>query len=250
VPELFLLKEPEIFLALGISGAAGALVTALRRDVATTRRAIFVLLVFAAMFPIALTVLTRPAMYNGIRHFVFLAPALAALGGLAGTWIAGRLWRTWRPAVALAAAVLLGGLFLPIREMIRLHPYQYSHFNVLAGGIRAADDRYMLDYWGLSFKEAAQELRARLTASMATPTDKRRWRVAICGPQRPAQVALGPEFRITWDPKGADFAMSMGEFYCSQLAEPVMVEVQREGVVYARVYDIRGRTVTGLNVAK
>src|SRR5262249_8220208 len=116
VPELFLLKEPEIFLALGISGAAGALAAALRRDVATARRALFLLLVFAAMFPIALTVLTRPAMYNGIRHFVFLAPALAALGGLAGTWIAERLWLTWRPTVALAAAVLLGGLFLPVRE--------------------------------------------------------------------------------------------------------------------------------------
>lgn len=250
VPELFLLKEPEIFLGLGISGTAGALVAAFRRDVAPRRRAIFILLVFAAIFPVALTVMTRPAMYNGIRHFVFLAPALATLGGLAGTWIAGQLWRTWRPAVAFASAVLLGGLYLPVAEMIRLHPYQYTHFNLLAGGIRAADDRFMLDYWGLSFKEAAQDLRARLTASMETPTDKRRWRVAICGPQRPAQVALGPEFKITWDPRGADFAMSMGEFYCSQLAEPVMVEVQREGVTYARVYDIRGRTVTGLNVKK
>jgi Dolichyl-phosphate-mannose-protein mannosyltransferase len=248
VPTLFLLKEPEIFLTLGVSGTVGALIAALRRDVLPSRRAIFILLVFAAMFPIALTILTRPAMYNGIRHFVFLAPALAVLGGLAGTWITGRLWQTWRPAAAVAAAVLLAGLFLPVREMIRLHPYQYTHFNVLAGGIRAADDRYMLDYWGLSFKEASQELRAKLTESMATPTDKRRWRVAICGPQRPAQVALGPEFRVAWDPKGADFAMSMGEFYCSQLTEPVMVEVQREGVVYARVYDIRGRTVTSLNM--
>jgi hypothetical protein len=255
VPTLFLLKEPEIFLGLGISGAAGAIVAAFRRDVTPSRRAIFTLLVFAALFPVTLTVLTKPAMYNGIRHFVFLSPPLAALGGLAGAWIAGRLRQmgnAWvrRPAVAFAAAVLVGGLVLPVGEMIRLHPYQYTHFNVFAGGIRAADDRYMLDYWGLSFKEAAQELRAKLTESMETPTDKRRWRVAICGPQRPAQVALGPEFRITWDPKGADFALSMGEFYCSQLTEPVMVEVQREGVVYARVYDIRGRTVTGLNVKK
>jgi hypothetical protein len=106
----------------------------------------------------------------------------------------------------------------------------------------------MLDYWGLAFKEAAQDLRAKLTESMETPTDKRRWRVAICGPQRPAQVELGPEFRITWDPRGADFALSLGEFYCSQLTEPVLVEVQREGVVYARVYDIRGRIVTRLSM--
>ena len=154
----------------------------------------------------------------------------------------------WRPAAAFAAVFLLVGLFLPINEMVKLHPYQYTHFNVIAGGIRGADDRYMLDYWGLSFKEAAQKLRARLTESMETPTDKRRWRIAICGPQRPAQVELGPEFRITWDPKGADFALIMGEFYCSQLAEPVLVEIQREGVVYARVYDIRGRTVTSLNI--
>src|SRR5262249_9578659 len=162
---------------------------------------ILVLLVFAAMFPIALAVLTKPAMYNGIRHFVFLAPAMAVLGGLAGTWVAGRLWRAWRPAPAFAAVVVLVGLFLPINEMIKLHPYQYTHFNVVSGGIRAADDRYMLDYWGLAFKEAAQELRAKLTESVETPTDKRRWRVAICGPQRPAQVELGSEFRITWDPK-------------------------------------------------
>jgi hypothetical protein len=244
VPTLFLLKEPEIFLLLGIGGTAGALVTALRHDVALTRRAILILVVFAAMFPIALAVLTKPAMYNGIRHFVFVAPAMAVLGGLAGAWIAERLWRMWRPATAFAAVVLLVGLFLPINQMVKLHPYQYTHFNVIAGGIRAADDRYMLDYWGLSFKEAAQELRAKLTESMQVPTDKRRWRIAICGPQRPAQVELGPEFRITWDTKGADFALIMGEFYCTQLSEPVLVEIQREGVVYARVYDIRGRTVT------
>jgi dolichyl-phosphate-mannose-protein mannosyltransferase len=250
VPTLFLVKEPEIFLLLGLGGTAGALVAAFRRDIAPTRRAILILLAFAAIFPIALAVLTRPAMYNGIRHFVFLAPAMAVLGGLAGTWIAERLWRIWQPATAFAVVVLLVGLFLPIKEMVKLHPYQYTHFNVISGGIRAADDRYMLDYWGLAFKEAAQELRAKLTESMETPTDKRRWRVAICGPQRPAQVELGPEFRITWDPKGADFALIMGEFYCSQLTEPVLVEIQREGVAYARVYDIRGRTVTSLSMPR
>jgi hypothetical protein len=140
--------------------------------------------------------------------------------------------------------VLIAGLLLPIREMVRLLPYQYTHFNVIAGGIRAADDRYMLDYWGLAFKQAAQELRAKLTESIEVPTDKRRWRIAICGPQHPAQVELGSEFQITSDPKGADFALIMGEFYCTQLAAPILVEIEREGVTYARVYDIRGRTGT------
>jgi 4-amino-4-deoxy-L-arabinose transferase-like glycosyltransferase len=247
VPQLFLLKEPEVFLALGIAGTAGALVAALRRDIATPWRAIYLLLAFAGVFPIALAVLTRPAMYNGIRHFVFVAPAIAVLGGLAGAWIGAALWRRWRPAAGLAAAVLLVGLFVPVNEMVKLHPYQYTHFNLIAGGIRGADDRYMLDYWGLSFKQAAQELRARLTEGLQTPTDGRRWRVAICGPLRPAQVELGPEFLTTWDTRNADFAFTMGEFYCANLPAPVLVEIEREGVVYARVYDVRGRTFTSLN---
>jgi len=35
----------------------------------------------------------------------------------------------------------------------------------------------------------------------------------------------------------------MGEFYCTQLAEPVLVESSGEGVTRP-VYDIRGHTVT------
>jgi 4-amino-4-deoxy-L-arabinose transferase-like glycosyltransferase len=244
VPQLFLLKEPEIFSLLGIAGAAGAIVAALRREIAPTRRAVYVLLACAALFPIALTVLTRPAMYNGIRHFVFVSPAFAVLGGLAGGWVGERAWRLWHPAATFAALALLVGLFLPVREMVKLHPYQYTHFNLIAGGVRGADDRYMLDYWGLAIKQAAEALRERLTEGMQVPTDRRRWHVAVCGPERTAQVELGPEFVTTSNATGADFALTLGEFYCNQLAAPVLVEIERDGVVFARVYDIRGRVVT------
>jgi hypothetical protein len=40
--------------------------------------------------------------------------------------------------------------------------------------------------------------------------------------------------------------MTLGEFYCKGLAAPVMLEIQRDGVVYARVYDIRGRSISSL----
>ena len=243
VPKLFLLQEPEIFLALGVGGAAGALVAVLRRDIAPARRAVFVLIAFAAVFPIALAVAMRPAMYNGIRHFVFVAPAFAALGGLAFVWATDVLQRAWRGAPAVAALVFLVGVFLPVREMVRLHPYQYTHFNVMAGGVRAADDRYMLDFWGLAFKQATQDLRGKLAGAMP-PANRAQWRIAVCGPERTAKVELGPEFLTSSDPKGADFALTMGEFYCAKLAAPIFVEIAREGVVYARVYDIRGMTVT------
>jgi hypothetical protein len=247
VPTLFALKEPEIVLLLAIGGTAGALVAALRRGLPVSRRATLLLIALAAALPVATTVLARPAMYNGIRHFVFIMPAVAVLGGLAGAWLLERLARHGRPALAAGAVVATVALVSPVVEMVRLHPYQYTHFNRLAGGIRSADDHYMLDYWGLAFKQAADELHAKLTLGLEYPA-RRRWRIAVCGPHHPAEVELGPEFVTTYDTKGADFALMLGEFYCAEYSAPILVEIKREGVVYARVYDIRGRTVSGLFV--
>jgi xanthosine utilization system XapX-like protein len=246
VPTLFALKEPEIVLLLGIGGTAGALVAAMRRDLPLPRRAVLLLLALAATVPVALTVITRPAMYNGIRHFIFVMPAFAVLGGVAAAWLAERLARFGWPALAAGAVTASVALAAPLVEMVRLHPYQYTHFNHVAGGIRAADDHYMLDYWGLAFKQAAQELRAKLTLGLEFPTKQRRWRIAVCGPHRAAAVELGPEFVTTYETKGADFALMLGEFYCAEYKAPILVEIKREDVVYARVYDIRGRTVSGV----
>ena len=40
--------------------------------------------------------------------------------------------------------------------------------------------------------------------------------------------------------------MMLGEFYCAKFDAPVLAEVVRDGVVYARVYDIRGRSYPSL----
>ncbi|MEA2992589.1 MAG: hypothetical protein QOD40_1509 [Alphaproteobacteria bacterium] len=238
---LFGLQMPEIFLLLGLGGIIAALYGAMRRDLPPRRRAVLLLVALAAIFPIALTVALRPAMYNGIRHFIYVLPPFAVLGGLAGAWLFERL-RRFRLAAIAAAAVFAIGIALPVIEMVRLHPYQYTYFNRLAGGVAGARDRYMLDYWGLSFKQASQGLAAKLAAGYASKPPDRRWKLATCGPHRSPQIELGPDFEITWDPQGADFALMLGEFYCAKLDAPVLVEIGRDGVVYARVYDLRGRS--------
>jgi hypothetical protein len=144
------------------------------------------------------------------------------------------------------AAVLAIGLALPVVAMARLHPYEYVHFNWLAGGVRAAQTQYMLDYWGLAFKQAGQALRARLAEQNAAPPARRKWKVAVCGPHPPAQIALGETFEPTWETKGADFALALGTFYCAKLDAPQLAEIVRDGVTFARVYDLRGRTVDSL----
>src|SRR5262245_17510199 len=242
VPTLFALKLPPLLSVLGVAGAIGALLAAFRSGIANSRRAVFLLLALAALLPLAVTIALRPAMYNGIRHFLFVLPPLAVLGGLAGAVIVEAASRRWRFAPIAGAIVLVLGVGTAAAEMARLHPYEYTYFNWLSGGVQAARDRYMLDYWGLSLKQASQALLAALAERHETKPADRRWRIAVCGPHRSPQVELGPDFETTWDPRGADFALMLGEFYCAKLDAPLLTEITRDGVVYARVYDIRGRS--------
>ena len=245
-PTLFALKLPEIFLGLALCGIAGAFYAATRRDSPPRRRAVLLLIAMAAIFPVALTVALRPAMYNGIRHFIFVLPPLAVLGGLAGAWIFQALAPRWRFGLGIAAAVFLIGIAQPVTGMARLHPYEYTYYNSLVGGVAGARDRYMLDYWGLSFKQAAQQLADKIAAEKIAKPSGRLWKLAVCGPHRSAQVELGPDFETTWDPQGADFAVMLGEFYCATFDAPLVAEIKREGIVYARVYDLRGRSYQSL----
>ncbi len=246
LPTLFALQLPEVMLALTVAGVATTFAKLPRPEVPARRKTILLMLTLAAMLPLVIAMVKRPALYNGIRHFIFLIPPMAVLGGLAFDWTMSWLKenrRSWQPAVL---AVFVFGLLLPLGEMIRLHPYQYTHFNHIAGTVREADDRFMLDYWGLAFKQASDGLREQLIEKQEVPPRGRKWKVAVCGPQRPAQVALGPDFTIGWDSHAADFAMTLGEFYCKGLTAPMMLEVKRDDVVFARVYDIRGRSISSL----
>lgn len=240
LPHLFVLKLPEIMLVLGGLGFFSILLITLRKEIIINRRATLLVLALAPLLPIVLAMVMRPALYNGVRHFIFVVPPFAAIGGLAFAWLADRVGRHSRAGLGALFAIFVTGIALPVVELVRLHPYQYTSFNLTSGGVAAAHDRYMLDYWGLAFKQAAIELRARLHNAGETPPQGRKWVVAICGPQAAAEVDLGPRYETTYDQKKADFAMALGTFYCRHLQAPIMATVQREGVVYATVYDFRG----------
>ncbi len=249
VPTLFAVQVPELLLALGLCGTAGAIFAVVRNadrsaDGAGRRAALFAT-VLAVILPVLVTVMTRPAMYNGIRHFVFVLPPFAALAGLAGAHIAERLRHYGKVAASAGIVALIAGTASPIVDMARLHPFEYTDYNHLAGGVSRARQNYMLDYWGLSLTQASRQLLADIADRHERPPHGQ-WTIAVCGPHPPVAVALGPQFTTTWNPKGADFAMVLGEFYCAKLDAPVVFDIVREGVVYARLYDLRGRSVSSL----
>ena len=218
-----------------------------RKDVPARRKTILLMLTLAATLPLVIAMVKRPALYNGIRHFIFVIPPMAVLAGVAFAWAMnwlGENRRSWQPA---ALAVFAFGLLLPLGEMIRLHPYQYTHFNHIAGTVRAADNLFMLDYWGLALKQASDGLRertGRAAGSRRRAAANGRSRCAVRSARRRSRSA--PTSPSAGTANAADFAMTLGEFYCKGLTAPVMVEIKRDDVVFARVYDIRGRSISSL----
>jgi hypothetical protein len=246
LPTLFALQMPEILIGLLSVGVGGTAVMVFRATEDPRRKSVLAMLTLAALLPLAIAMMKRPALYNGIRHFIFVIPPMAVMAGVGFSWIIDRLQIHGRAAQSFAVSLFVFGLTLPFVEMIRLHPYQYTYFNEAAGTVRKAEYSFMLDYWGLALKQASESLRTELIERQEVPPQDRKWKVAVCGPQRPAQVALGPDFTIGWDSQAADFAITLGEFYCKGLSAPVYTEIIRDGVVFARVYDIRGLSIASL----
>lgn len=244
VPTLFALKLPELLLGLGLCGAVGACVAAGRQDSSSVgRRAALLATVLATALPLLLTIVLQPYIYNGIRQLLFVVPPFAVLGGLAAAWIARHLDQYGRAAMAAGAIVLAAGIASPAADMVRLHPYEYTHFNHIAGGVQGARPRYMIDYWALSLTQAARELGEFISNRGATPHDGI-WKLAVCGSWPPISVALGPKFVRVSDTKEADFAIMLGEAYCAKIDAPAIIQIVRDDLVYATVYDLRELSIS------
>src|SRR5471032_3383069 len=83
LPTLFALQLPEILLALLIAGIVGTLMSLSRRDVSGRRKTILLMLTLAATLPLVVAMVKRPALYNGIRHFIFVIPPMTVIAGVA-----------------------------------------------------------------------------------------------------------------------------------------------------------------------
>jgi hypothetical protein len=92
-------------------------------------------------------------MYDGFRHFLFIAPPLFVLAGIALDAAFDWLKNTWVQAALVLALLLLG-----IIPSVRLHPYQYTYYNQFVGGTGEAAQRFETDYWLTCYKEAVEQL--------------------------------------------------------------------------------------------
>ncbi len=112
---------------------------------------LFILALF--WIPLAMSALLKPVLYDGWRHFLFVYAPFVIVATV-GTWQAFAVLP--RKLTYLAISIISIGILLPLAAMIQLHPYEYTYFNEVTGGIKGAYQKYEIDYWGESFKETTE----------------------------------------------------------------------------------------------
>lgn len=168
------ITEPAWLLILG--GAAAGLWTSIHKDRASL--AILMLGLVWCVLPLAGLILSRSPLYDNSRQVIFILPPLFMLAGLAFQKV-----RDSRVQLAVMALAILPGVV----DGVRLHPYQYIYYNRLVGGVQGAFRRYELDYWGISFREAADYLSA-----IAAPGSS----IWVEGPTHLFQAYARPDLRV------------------------------------------------------
>jgi hypothetical protein len=95
----------------------------------------------------------KPAMYDGLRHFLFILPPIFIFIGLAFDLIFDHIAPFW-----LRAGLTLLLMAPGIMNILQLHPYEYTYYNSLIGGTSGAFRKYETDYWLTCYKEAVEIL--------------------------------------------------------------------------------------------
>ena len=117
----------------------------------------FVILVLYAL-------IRKPAMYDGIRHFLFIVPPIFIFSGFTFDTIFNFLSEhAARNKDWLYASLILLILLPGILGIVRLHPYEYTYYNSFIGGTRSAFRNYETDFWLTCYKEAVQDLNSSIS---------------------------------------------------------------------------------------
>lgn len=208
------------------------------------------LVALAALFPVVWFTVTHAPGYTAIRHFLFVLPPLAVLGGIgldrligwASAWRLGVSRRTGRgqsvavPA-GLALALVLGREATVLES---LHPDEYVYFNELVGGVAGAVRKYDVDYWANSLPEAVEDLSEVIAAEEARTHRHRTYSVAVCAEPLAFEKLAPANLHWVTDWTRADFFIAPTQEDCDTLMTgPTVAEVERDGALLAVVKDLR-----------
>ena len=241
LPHYFWVKMPELVLVGVGCGTAMAIwhlaKGRLGRDRLLSTR--YALLVIGLCAPACYATVAKAVLYDAIRHFTFLIPLLCVVGGTALERLSRILggsvrWRQWAVALLLILALLSQAL-----AVVRLHPHQYVYYNSLVGGVKGAQGRYELDYWGNSYKEAVELLTGYLEKQDDWGFHPQDYRVAVWGPVLSAAHYFPNTFKVARRVEEADFLISFTRWGFHEVAPGRRIAtVERMGAELSVVHDL------------
>ena len=245
VPIYILIRAPLLTLLGAALAILFALLPRLGAGSAQLQRKDIALVALTVMFPLACQVIWRGPAFTGMRHFLFVVPALAVLAGIGLDKTLTALATRGRVIGSGALAVVAAGFLLDAVTLVRLHPYEYLYYNPVVGGLQGASRRYDLDYWFASMPEAIHQLETYLRRT--EPADAARpaplYSVAVCGERLPFEKTVTlPELRWDFKPQWdqSEFFIAPTQMNCDgNLDGKVIGTVERLGTVIATIKDRR-----------
>lgn len=147
LPRLLIIQLTLPTLLLFIAG-----LVAIARQPRHANTALWVTAIVWLVVPLSYTIFARPTLYHNFRQLLFMTPAIFLLAAFGLNWL--------REVVnqRLFAALSLVALLPALLALIELHPYEYIYYNELVGGVKGADGKYEMEYWGSSLTHAMEEL--------------------------------------------------------------------------------------------
>lgn len=141
---------------------------------------------------LAYVLIRKPAMYDGMRHFLFILPPVFIFIGFAYEFAIEKLpsRHKWFQ-IGLAILLILPG----VSGIVRMHPYEYAYYNSFVGGTDGAFRTYETDFWLTCYKEAVEELNPRITV----PTHLFVYREALIAAQYTKDIITVQDIRRQHD---------------------------------------------------
>jgi hypothetical protein len=117
--------------------------------IASKKRKEAMLLFIWFFVPLARYMSPKAGAIDGVRHFMEVVYPFVCLSAVGAAFLVGRIKNNKSKILAVILSVFL--LLIPI---FRYHPYETSYFNFLIGGIKGAEGKFDIDFWGTPQKEA------------------------------------------------------------------------------------------------
>lgn len=238
LPLWIFITTPLLYLILGIIGLVASIKSLIRAP--DFRRNISSVLPILWFFmPVALVVALHPILYDGWRQLYFVYPALLLFSLRGLDELALFLGSVRQPArsfaCVLAFAAVAVGLGNTAAFMVRNHPLQNLFFSSITAGIRGADGRFELDYWGASYKQAIEQVlrqdpRPLITASFHNQPGE--LNVKALAPDLRKRVRIVPLEEADY------FFTNFRDQYLQRPPYPEATSVQVDGVKVLSVYRV------------